>query len=111
MLAIIMFTSVYRSTKSSSSSYSQRSPLIVKYGQVSQEAAMLTNPAIIVSAVANHHHRLKFRKREVNRRKKNKKDNFTEKITSHQMFVAAFSSFEIFGMSRSSLNVRSPPKP
>ena len=111
MLANIMFASVYHSTKSSLSPCSQRSPLTVKYGQVSQEAAMVTNPAITVSVVANHHHSLKLRKREVNLRKKDKKASLTEKITSHQMFVAESASFEIFGISPSSWNARSSSKP
>ena len=111
MLANIRFASVIRSTESFLDHCSQRRPSIVKYGQVSHEAAMLTNPAITVSVVANHHHTLKLLRREVNLRKKNKKANLTEKMTSHQTFVAAFSSFEILGISPSISNVRSPPKP
>lgn len=111
MLANIMFASVNHSTKPSSSPCSQRRPSTVKYGQVSQEAAMLTSPAITVSMVANHHHNLKLRKREVNLRKKAKKASLTEKMTSHQVFVTAFSSFEIFGISPSSWNARSSSKP
>ena len=90
---------------------SQRRPPIVKYGQVSQEAATLTKPAIMVSAVTNHHHTFKLRNREISLRKKNRKAILTEKITSHHRFVAAFSSFDILGISPSSRNTISPSKP
>ena len=83
----------------------------MKYGQVNQETATLTKPAMIVSVVANHHHMFRVRKREISLRKKNKKAILTEKMTSHQVFVTAFSSFEILGISPSSWNAKSSSKP
>ena len=76
------------------------------YGQVNHETTTLTKPAMIVSTIANHHHMFRVRKREINLRKKNKKANLTKYITSHQVFVAAFSSFEILGISPSSSNAK-----
>lgn len=58
--------------------YSQRRRSRVKYGQVNQETATLTKPAIIVNVIANHHHTFRDRKREINLRKKNKKAILTE---------------------------------
>ena len=83
----------------------------MKYGQVNQETDTLTKPAMTVSVVANHHQISRVRKREISLRKKNKKAILTEKMTSHQIFVIAFISFEIVGISPSTLKAISSPRP
>lgn len=89
----------------------QRRPSTVKCGQVTQAVATLTKPAIIVIVVANHHHTLRLCNREINLRKKNRKANLTEKMTSQEMFEAASASFEVLGISFSSLDVDTYPGP
>ena len=72
---------------------------------------MLTKPASIVSVVATHHHMFRPRTREINLRKKNRKASLTEKMTSHQIFCAAFCCLETLGISANRSNARLFSKP
>ena len=69
--------------------YLQRTPTAVKYGHVNQLTATHTRPAGTIDAITTHHHMFRFRKRLINRRKKNRYATLTGTMTNHQSVAAA----------------------